>query len=161
MTDAHANPPDVSTEDTSPLAPSALQPDPGAPLPAIQQLRAAGFSDDEQAVLTGVVLRVLAQWTQQATRDELQSALAAMEHRLTQQLASMREALHHESAQQTATLQEALQQMLTRHTGAPDPPPEAQARRREVLPWLLLTLLGLSCAGVLLLVALRLSWLAP
>ena len=57
---------------------------------AVQQLRAAGFSEDQQAALTTALLRVLALWTQQATRGDLQTELQAGEQRLTQQLNTLR-----------------------------------------------------------------------
>src|SRR5262249_57119319 len=41
-------------------------PDPVETERALQQLRAAGFSDDQQTALTTALLRVLALWTQQA-----------------------------------------------------------------------------------------------
>ena len=63
---------------------------------AVQQLRAAGFSEDQQAALTTALLRVLALWTQQATRGDLQTALQAWEQRLAQQLDTLREEIRRE-----------------------------------------------------------------
>jgi hypothetical protein len=44
---------------------------------AVQQLREAGFSEDQQAALTTALLRVLALWTQQATREAARRVRAA------------------------------------------------------------------------------------
>lgn len=90
----------------------------------VQQLRDAGFSDTEQVALTTAFLRVLALWTQQVTRSDLQTALHEGEQRLAQQLEALREELRR---------------------GIP-------TSRRAVPMWLLTVLLGLTCAGVLLLV---------
>jgi hypothetical protein len=61
-------------------------PDPVETEQAIQQLRAAGFSDDQQAALTTALLRVMALWTQQATRGDLHAEHQALAQRLAQQL---------------------------------------------------------------------------
>ena len=59
---------------------------PGETQLAIQQLREAGFSEDQQAALTTALLRVLALWTQQATRGDLHAEHQALAQRLAQQL---------------------------------------------------------------------------
>ena len=75
-----------------PQDPSGLiLPDPVETEQAVQQLRAAGFSDDQQAALTTALLRVLALWTQQATRGDVQAGLHAGEQRLTQHLDTLQE----------------------------------------------------------------------
>src|SRR5215471_17065384 len=60
---------------------------------AMQQLRAAGFSDDQQAALTTALLRVLALWTQQATRGDVQAEHQALAQRLASQLDARQEDL--------------------------------------------------------------------
>jgi hypothetical protein len=122
---------------------------------AVQQLRDAGFSEEHQAALTTALLRVLALWTQQATRGDLQTELHAGEQRLAQQLDTLREALRRDVAQHANTLREDLQGAFLRqadliHTTRVEP-----ARRRDLLLWLITALLGLTCAGVLLLVVQR------
>src|SRR6266446_7378961 len=66
---------------------------------AVQQLREAGFSEDQQAALTTALLRVLALWTQQATRGDLHAEHQALAQRLAQQLdawhADMRREIGH------------------------------------------------------------------
>jgi len=118
---------------------------------AVQQLRDAGFSEDQQAALTTALLRVLALWTQQATRGDLQTELHAGEQRLTQQLDALREEIRREVAQHASALREELQSEFARHadllhTTRPQP------ARRDVPLWLLTALLVLTCAGVFLLV---------
>jgi len=73
----------------------------GEPLPlhvethmAVQQLREAGFSEDQQAALTTALLRVLALWTQQATRGDLHAEQQALAQRLAQQLDAFHEDTH-------------------------------------------------------------------
>src|SRR6266446_8775563 len=82
---------------------------------AVQQLREAGFSEDQQAALTTALLRVLALWTQQATRGDLQTELHAGEQRLAQQLDALREEIRREVAQHTNALREELQREFARH----------------------------------------------
>src|SRR5262249_38164403 len=74
-------------------------PGPGDAQMAVQQLRDAGFSADQQAALTTALLRVLALWTQQATRGDLQTELHAGEQRLAQQLDAWREEIRREVVQ--------------------------------------------------------------
>src|SRR3989442_14546377 len=64
---------------------------------AVQQLREAGVSEDQQAALTTALLRVLALWTQQATRGDLHAEQQALAQRLAQQLDAPREATRPES----------------------------------------------------------------
>ena len=123
---------------------------------AVQQLRDAGFSEEHQAALTTALLHVLALWTQQATRGDLQTALHAVEQRLTQQLDALREDLRRDVAQHANTLCEDMRGAFLRqadliHTTRGEP-----AHRRDLLLWLITALLGLTCAGVLLLVVQRL-----
>src|SRR5256885_1190459 len=61
---------------------------------AVQQLREAGFSEDQQAALTRALLRVLALWTQQATRGDLHAEQQALAQRLAQQLDAFHEDTH-------------------------------------------------------------------
>ena len=122
---------------------------------AVQQLRDAGFSEDQQAALTTALLRVLALWTQQATRGDLQTELLAAEQRLAQRLDALREELRRDVAQHANALREDLRGEFLRqadliHTTRVEP-----ARRRDLLLWLITALLGLTCAGVLLLVVQR------
>jgi hypothetical protein len=122
---------------------------------AVQQLCDAGFSEDQQAALTTALLRVLALWTQQATRGDLQTELHAGEQRLAQQLDALREELHREVTQHAKALREDMrgefrQQADLIYTTRVEP-----ARRRDLLLWLITALLGLTCAGVLLLVVHR------
>ena len=71
MTDSRETPQDG--QDETPLQHTRREalPDPVDTQLAVQQLRAAGLSDDQQAALTTALLRVLALWTQQATRGDL------------------------------------------------------------------------------------------
>jgi hypothetical protein len=124
---------EVPPEDTRSEGPTA----PVETQIAVQQLRAAGFSEEQQAALTTALLRVLALWTQQATRSDLQTELHAVEQRLAQQLDTFREDIRSEFARHADLL----------HTTRPEP-----ARRRNVLLWLITVLLALTCAGVSLLV---------
>src|SRR5918911_5498977 len=82
---------------------------------AVQQLRDAGFSEDQQAALTTALLRVLALWTQQATRGDLQTELHAGEQRLAQQLDALREEIRREVVQHTTALREELQSEFARY----------------------------------------------
>jgi len=108
MTDAVERPQDgqheVPFQDTG----GEALPDPVETEQAIQQLRAAGFSDDQQSALTTALLRILALWTQQATRGEVQAELHAGEQRLTQQLDALREELRREIAQHADAIREEL-----------------------------------------------------
>jgi hypothetical protein len=126
--------------------------DPVATEQAVQQLRAAGFSDDQQAALTTALLRVLALWTQQATRGDLQTELHTVEQRLAQQLDTLREDLRRESAQHADALREELRGAVAQQAALFQTTRTASARRWDGPLWLLTALLGLTCAGVLLLV---------
>jgi hypothetical protein len=119
---------------------------------AVQQLCEAGFSKDQQAALTTALLRVLALWTQQATRDDLQTALYAGEQRLAQQLDTLREEIRREVAQHTNALREELQSEFARHADLLHTTHTQPARKRDVPLWLITTLLIITCAGVFLLV---------
>ena len=144
MTNIGESPQDGHAEAPHLLPHSAALPDPVTPPQAVQQLRDAGFPDDEQAALTSAFLRVLALWTQQATREDVQTALHAGEERLTQQLETLGEALRREMAQHTEAVRAELQGTLAEQA--------APARRWGAPLWLLTALLGLTCAGVLVLV---------
>ncbi len=137
---------------------------------AVQQLREAGFSEDQQAALTTALLRVLALWTQQATRGDLHAEHQALTQRLAQQLDALREDTrreigHHADAlredmrrevgQHADTLRAELRDALAQHaallhTTRPEPP-----RWRDGLLWLSTALLGLTAVGVILLVVSR------
>jgi type VI protein secretion system component VasF len=137
---------------------------------AVQQLREAGFSEDQQAALTTALLRVLALWTQQATRGDLHAEHQALAQRLAQQLDAwhedmrreighhadaVREDMRREVAQHADTLREELrgafaQQADLFRTTRPEPP-----RWRDVPLWLTTALLVLTAVGVLLLVVYR------
>ena len=127
-------------------------PDPLETAQAVQQLRAAGFSDDQQAALTTALLRVLALWTQQATRGDVQAALHAGEQRLTEQLAALRDDLRRESAQHADAVRAELRGVVAHQADLFQTTRAAPARRWDGPLWLLTALLGLTCAGVLLLV---------
>jgi Type VI secretion system protein DotU len=131
----------------------------GGPLPvpvdaqrAVQQLREAGFSEDQQAALTTALLRVLALWTQQATRSDLQTELHAGEQRLAQQLDAVREEIRREVAQHTNALREELRSEFARHANLLHTTPAQPPRKRDVPLWLITALLVLTGAGVFLLV---------
>ncbi len=137
---------------------------------AVQQLREAGFSEDQQAALTTALLRVLALWTQQATRGDLHAEHQALAQRLAQQLDALREDTrreigHHADAlredmrrevgQHADTVRAELRDALAQHaallhTTRPEPP-----RWRDGLLWLSTALLGLTAVGVILLVVSR------
>lgn|GEM_PF-2514491 len=119
---------------------------------AVQQLREAGFSADQQAALTTALLRVLALWTQQATRGDLQTELHAGEQRLVQQLNALREEIRHEVAQHTNALREELQSESARHADLLHTTRAQPTRKSDVVLWLITALLVLTCAGVFLLV---------
>jgi len=119
---------------------------------AVQQLREAGFSADQQAALTTALLRVLALWTQQATRGDLQTELHAGEQRLAQQLDALREEIRREVAQHTNALREELQSEFARHADLLHTTRAQPTRKSDVALWLITALLVLTCAGVFLLV---------
>ena len=143
-----------------PQDPSGLiLPDPVETEQAVQQLRAAGFSDDQQAALTTALLRVLALWTQQATRGDVQAGLQAGEQRLTQHLDTLREELHRTIAQHADAVRTELRGAVAQQDAVMQAFRTVPARRWDRRWWLLTTLLGLTCAGVLLLVAFHvLGW---
>ena len=168
LTDAKARPHEGLAAVPSPDTCAPALPDPGAAEQAVQQLRAAGFAEDQQAALTTAFLRVLALWTQQATRDDVQTALQTGEQRLTQQLdtwqetvrrdiehhaAALREDLRREVAQHAEALRAELHSALAQQAERLQTPRATPARRWDGPLWLLLALLGLTCAGVLVLVA--------
>ena len=137
---------------------------------AVQQLREAGFSEDQQAALTTALLRVLALWTQQATRGDLHAEHQVLAQRLAQQLDALREdtrrdighhadALHEdlrrEVGQHADTLREEMRGAFVQHAALlPTTPPEPP-RWRDVLLWVIAALLGLTTVGVILLVIAR------
>ena len=155
MTEPVERPPQSYLNTPAPVPHEETLPDPLKTQHAVQQLRDAGFSEDQQAALTTALLRVLALWTQQATRGDLQTAVQAGEQRLGQQLDAMREALHREIAQQGEALREEVRRVVAQQAKTR----AASARQRDVPLWLLLAVLGLTCVGVLLLVGSRvLGW---
>jgi hypothetical protein len=119
---------------------------------AVQQLREAGFSEDQQAALTTALLRVLALWTQQATRGDLQTEIRAGEQRLAQQLDAWREEIRREIAQHTNALREDIQSEFVRHADLLHTTRVQPARTSDVSRWLMTALLVLTGAGVFLLV---------
>jgi len=139
---------DVPLQDPS----REVLPDPVETAQAVQQLRAAGFSDDQQAALTTALLCVLALWTQQATRGDVQAALQTVEQRLTEQLAALRDDLRRESAQHADAVREELRGVVAQQADLFQTTRAAPTRRWDGPLWLLTALLGLTCAGVLLLV---------
>ena len=120
---------------------------------AVQQLREAGFSDDQQAALTTAFLRILALWTQQATRGDLQAELHAGEQRLTQQLDTWREEIRREVAQHAQTLREEMHGEFVRHADLVHTMHTQPARRSSVALWFITVLLVLTCGGVFWLVS--------
>jgi hypothetical protein len=133
---------------------------------AVQQLREAGFSADQQAALTTALLRVLALWTQQATRGDLHAEHQALAQQLDAWHGDMRREIGHhadairedmrrEVGQHADTLREELrgafaQQADLFRTTRPEPP-----RQRDVPRWLFTVLLALTAVGVSLLVVAR------
>ena len=137
---------------------------------AVQQLREAGFSEDQQAALTTALLRVLALWTQQATRGDLHAEHQALAQRLAQQLDALHEDMRREIGHHADALREDMRREIGHHAdtlreemrGAfaqqadllhptrPVPP-----RWRDVPLWLITALLGLTAVGVILLVVSR------
>ena len=159
MTDPIEQRPSDHPETPSHVPHAAALPDPVAPPQTVQQLRDAGFSNDEQAALTTAFLRVLALWTQQATRDDLHTALRAGEQQLAQQLDALREEFRRELTQHAEAVREELRSTQTWQADVLATTRAAPPRRWDVPPWLLTALLGLTCAGVLLLVVARvLGW---
>jgi hypothetical protein len=133
---------------------------------AVQQLREAGFSADQQAALTTALLRVLALWTQQATRGDLHAEHQALAQQLDAWHGDMRREIGHhadairedmrrEVGQHADTLREErrgafAQQADLFRTTRPEPP-----RQRDVPRWLFTVLLALTAVGVSLLVVAR------
>ena len=163
MTDAvehpHDGQPEVPLQETR----GEALPDPGETPLAIQQLRAAGFSDDQQAALTTALLRVLALWTQQATRGDVHAEQQALAQQLDARHADLhrdigyhadaiREDLRREIAQHADALREELRGALAQQAELLRTTRAAPARRWDGPRWLRTALLGLTCAGVVLLV---------
>ena len=85
----------------------------------------------------------------------LHTAVHAREQRLAQQFDTLRRAV----VQQAEALREEVRRAAAQQAETLATTRVASARRREGPSWLLLALLGLTCAGVLLLVLLRvLGW---
>jgi hypothetical protein len=170
MTDPMERPQSVSAEALQRVPEEAPPPLPVDTQMAVQQLREAGFSADQQAALTTALLRVLALWTQQATRGDLHAEHQALAQRLAQQLDAwhedmrreighhadaLREDMRREVGQHADTLREELrgafaQQADLFRTTRPEPP-----RQRDVPRWLFTVLLALTAVGVSLLVVAR------
>src|SRR5919199_6473648 len=137
---------------------------------AVQQLREAGFSADQQAALTTALLRVLALWTQQATRGDMHAEHQALAQRLAQQLDAWHEDMRREIGHHTDAIREDMRREVGQHadtlreelrgafaqqadlfrTTRPEPP-----RQRDVPRWLFTVLLALTAVGVSLLVVSR------
>src|SRR5213592_2862797 len=96
---------------------------------AVQQLREAGFSEDQQAALTTALLRVLALWTQQATREDLHAEQEALAQRLAQQLDALHEDIRREVGQHTDAVREELRDAFAQHADV------LHATRIEPLRW--------------------------
>jgi hypothetical protein len=137
---------------------------------AVQQLREAGFSEDQQAALTTALLRVLALWTQQATRGDLHAEHQALAQHLAQQLDArhedtrrdighhadaLREDMRREVGQHADTLRAELRDAFAQHAALLHPTRPEPPRWRDVLLWLSTALLGLTAVGVILLVVSR------
>jgi|SRR5215470_3674637 len=170
MTDPMERPQSVSDEALQHVPEEEPPPLPVDTQMAVQQLREAGFSADQQAALTSALLHVLALWTQQATRGDLHAEHQALAQRLAQQLDTwhedirreighhadaIREDMRREVGQHADTLREELrgafaQQADLFRTTRPEPP-----RQRDVPRWLLTALLALTAVGVSLLVVAR------
>ena len=159
----HTHQNEVSSQETS-----------GAPLTvpvetqiAVEQLREAGFSEDQQAALTTALLRVLALWTQQATRGDLHAEYQALAQRLVQQLDArhedtrrdighhadaLREDMRREVGQHADTLRAELRDAFAQHAALLHTTHCEPPRWRDVLLWLITALLALTTIGVTLLV---------
>ncbi len=127
----------------------------GQPLPgpvetqmAVQQLREAGFSADQQAALTTALLRVLALWTQQATRGDLHAEQQA----LAQQLDALHDDIRREVRQHAEGVRAELRDALAQHADVLHATRIEPPHRREVLLWLITALLFLTTVGVVMLV---------
>jgi hypothetical protein len=159
-------PPSVSAEALQRVPEEEPPPLPVDTQMAVQQLREAGFSADQQAALTTALLRVLALWTQQATRGDLHAEHQALAQQLDAWHGDMRREIGHhadairedmrrEVGQHADTLREELrgafaQQADLFRTTRPEPP-----RQRDVPRWLFTVLLALTAVGVSLLVVAR------
>ncbi len=134
---------------------------------AVQQLREAGFSADQQAALTTALLRVLALWTQQATRGDLHAEHQALAQRLAQQLDAqyedtrrdighhadaLREDMRREVGQHADALRAELRDAFAQHAAQLHTTRYEPPRWRDVLLWLITALLALTTIGVTLLV---------
>jgi hypothetical protein len=152
MTDAGEPPQDEQPAVPLPETREEAPPDPVEMPLVLQQLRAAGLSDDQQAALTTALLRVLALWTQQATRDDVHAAQQALAQRLAQQLDARHEEMRRDLGYHADALREDLRGALAPQAELLRLTRVAPARRWDGPWWLLIALLGLTCAGVLLLV---------
>ena len=155
MTEPGERPRQSHLDTPAPVPHTETLPDPVETQQAVQQLREVGFSEDQQAVLTTALLRVLALWTQQATRGDLQTVVQAGEQRLAQQLDAMREDLRRAMAQQGEALREEVRRAVAQQAETLATTRAAATQRRDTPRWLLLALFGLTCAGVLLLAGCR------
>jgi hypothetical protein len=130
---------------------------------AVQQLREAGFSEDQQAALTTALLRVLALWTQQATRGDLHAEHQALAQRLAQQLEArhedtrreighhadaLREDMRREVGQHADMLRAELRDAFAQHAALLPTTHLEPPRWRDVLLWLSTALLALTTVGV-------------
>jgi len=122
---------------------------------AVQQLRAAGFSEDQQAALTTALLRVLALWTQQATRGDLHAEQQAMAQHVAQQLDALRDDLRREVVQHADAIREELHGTYAQLADLIHTTRGQRPHGRDVPLWLITTLLVLTSVGVMLLVVHR------
>ena len=166
MTDPMERPQSVSAEALQRVPEEEPPPLPVDTQMAVQQLREAGFSADQQAALTTALLRVLALWTQQATRGDMHAEHQALAQQLDAWHGDMRREIGHhadairedmrrEVGQHADTLREEVrgafaQQADLFRTTRPEPP-----RQRDVPRWLFTVLLALTAVGVSLLVVAR------
>src|SRR2546427_4603206 len=115
------------------------------------QLREAGFSEDQQAALTTALLRVLALWTQQATRADLHAEQQAMEQHVAQQLDTLREDIRREVVQHADALRDELRGAFAQYADRIHTTPPQRPHWRDVSMWLITALLALTSVGVMML----------
>ncbi len=114
---------------------------------AVQQLRAAGFSEDQQAALITALLRVLTLWTQQATREDLHAEQQAMEQHVAQQLDALRDDIRREVVQHADTIREELHGTYAQLAELIHTTRGQRPHGRDVPMWLITTLLILTSVG--------------
>src|SRR5712691_10276969 len=111
--------PQASHDEISPQASRGEPlPPPGETQLALQQLREGGFSEGQRAALTTALLRVLALWTQQATRGDLHAEHQALAQRLAQQLDARQEDLRRDLGYHADAIREDLRREVGHHADA-------------------------------------------